>query len=506
MMRTTSPVTWSTACVLATALVASPLSEAAPIRIVILSGANVHDWKATTPFLERMYNDSGRFKVVGVVNDVTKVTDATFAPCDVIVSNWTCHPVMTGGPWTAESKKAFANAIAGGKGMVSFHAASAACNDWGEFQEISGLTWKWEYTSHTVYHTFKVVIGDVPHPITEGMTDFYITDELYQKMVQLSKSDFQVHAKAFAGTDWGGTGKWEPMLITTQLGKGRGVNFLLGHDVATMRNIAWQTIMLRSTEWAATGKVTIPIPHAWPTNAAAAAIVGVDTDAALKAAAGYTFGQTRQPLFVVEQLVIDASSRTGQAGATYKSKLAARIGEMIASCKTPEAKAFFCKQLAMIGTPEQVPIVAPLVADEPTATMACFALVRIPGPAAAKALHDALPKTAGLARIGIINALGDRGETAAAESLIPLLKDTDTTTAQAAAAALGKIAGDDAAKALTAALPKTTGAMQAAIRDACLTCAERLRAAGKADAATAIEQTVKRFASPATRPGAARSE
>ena len=142
---------------------------------------------------------------------MTKVTDATFAPCDVIVSNWTCHPVMTGGPWTPEGKKAFADAIRDGKGMVSFHAASAACNDWADFQEISGLTWKWEFTSRTAYHTFKVVIGDTPHPITEGMADFWITDELYQNMVKMSPSGFQVHAKAFAEPDWSGTGKWEPV-------------------------------------------------------------------------------------------------------------------------------------------------------------------------------------------------------------------------------------------------------------------------------------------------------
>ena len=81
-------------------------------------------------------------EVVKTVNDVTKVTAETFAKCDVIVSNWTCHPVMTGGPWTPEGKKALVDAISRGEGMVQFHAASAACNDWAEFQQIAGLSWK----------------------------------------------------------------------------------------------------------------------------------------------------------------------------------------------------------------------------------------------------------------------------------------------------------------------------------------------------------------------------
>jgi len=471
--KTRSRAAWGLAFILAPLFMQSPLSAAEPIRIVILSGANVHDWKATTPFIEKMYNESGRFKVVGVVDDVTKVTAATFANCDVIVSNWTCHNVMTGGPWTPEGKQAFADAIRSGKGMVSFHAASAACNDWPEFQEISGLTWKLGHTGHTAYHTFKVVIGDTPHPITEGMSDFWITDELYQEMVKMSKSDFRLHAKAFAEPDWGGTGQWEPVLITTQLGKGRGVNFLLGHDVATMRNIAWQTIMLRGTEWAATGKVTIPIPKDWPTNAAAATIVGMDTGAAMKAAAEYAFGRSRQPLFVVEQLVIDASSRTGEAGAAHRSKLAARLGEMIESCKTPEAKAFFCKQLAMIGTREQVPIVAPLLADERTATMARFALERIPGPQAAAALREALPKLNGRLKVGVINSIGDRADTAAVDALVPLLKDADPEIASAAAAALGKIGGDEATGALERVLGEATGERRAVAAEANLRCADR---------------------------------
>ena len=33
------------------------------MRLLILSGANNHAWKATTPVLKKMYEDSGRFTV-----------------------------------------------------------------------------------------------------------------------------------------------------------------------------------------------------------------------------------------------------------------------------------------------------------------------------------------------------------------------------------------------------------------------------------------------------------
>jgi hypothetical protein len=44
VMKTRSPAAWGLAFILATLFTASPRSAAEPIRIVILSGANVHDW------------------------------------------------------------------------------------------------------------------------------------------------------------------------------------------------------------------------------------------------------------------------------------------------------------------------------------------------------------------------------------------------------------------------------------------------------------------------------
>jgi len=40
----------------------------------------------------------------------------------------------------------------------------------------------------------------------------------------------------------------------------------LGHDVVAMNCQAFATTTLRGTEWAATGKVTIPVPKDFPTD------------------------------------------------------------------------------------------------------------------------------------------------------------------------------------------------------------------------------------------------
>jgi len=40
----------------------------------------------------------------------------------------------------------------------------------------------------------------------------------------------------------------------------------MGHDVFAMSCVGFVTTVQRSTEWAATGKVTLPIPDGFPTT------------------------------------------------------------------------------------------------------------------------------------------------------------------------------------------------------------------------------------------------
>ncbi len=56
----------------------------------------------------------------------------------------------------------------------------------------------------------------------------------------------------------------EPTLWTVTYGKGRIVQTPMGHDVFAMRCVGFISTMERSVEWAATGKVTLPIPEAFP--------------------------------------------------------------------------------------------------------------------------------------------------------------------------------------------------------------------------------------------------
>jgi len=155
-------------------------------------------------------------------------------------------------------EKAFVDFVRGGKGFALFHAASATFHNWPEYQQMVGATWKLGTTGHGPMHTFKVTVKDKSHPVTAGMPDFEIRDELWHRMG--TQPNIHVLCEAFSAKDKDGSGLAEPVAICTQFGKGRCFYNELGHDATVLKNDMWQTLMLRGTEWAATGKVAIPVP------------------------------------------------------------------------------------------------------------------------------------------------------------------------------------------------------------------------------------------------------
>lgn len=156
--------------------------------------------------------------------------------------------------------------------------------------------------------------------------------------------------------------------------------------------------------------------------------------------------------------------------------------ELIALLKNPGSTAFqkmkACQRLAVVGTEEAVPALAPMLADEQMAHYARFALEPIPGPSVDAALRDAAGKLTGVLLVGVINSIGERKDGAAVDVLAKLMVDADSEVALAAVASLGRISGPQAAKVLQDALGKTKGDMRAAVAAAGLVCAEGLLAQG----------------------------
>ena len=230
--------------------------EQKPIRVLIFSGSNNHNWKETTPCLQKIYADSGRF-VADVLDDPSKCTAEILKKYDVVVSNWTAFPKVNGRQWGENTEKALMDFVRSGKGFAVIHAASTCFNGWVEYHQMVGATWG-KNTGHGSIHQFEVNVTDKEHPITKGMKDFQITDELWHRMETLQPTESQkVLCKAYSDKDKGGSGQMEKVAMYSKFGKGRCFYNILGHDVRAMKSAGWKQLMLRGTEWAATGKVAV---------------------------------------------------------------------------------------------------------------------------------------------------------------------------------------------------------------------------------------------------------
>ena len=92
-------------------------------------------------------------------------------------------------------------------------------------------------------------------------------DELYHGQRGPAAS-MNVLATAFAAKQTGGTDAHEPMVWWIPYGKGKVFTTVMGHAEYSMQCVGFQSIVNRGTEWAATGKVTIPVPAKFPTATA----------------------------------------------------------------------------------------------------------------------------------------------------------------------------------------------------------------------------------------------
>ena len=185
---------------------------------------------------------------------------------------------------------------------------------------------------------------------------------------------------------------------------------------------------------------------------------------------------------------IDDAVATSHGNADARRALEQRLIEALASSISRDAKDYVCRKLAVVGSAAAVPTLAALLPEADHSHMARYALERIDGPEAAQALRDALAKTDGKLRVGMLTSLGARRDAAAVGPIGGLLKDSDREVSRAAALALAAIGNAEAVSALEASAPSVVGT-NSPVNDALLACAESLLATNQqADALRVYKQ------------------
>jgi type 1 glutamine amidotransferase len=304
---------------------ARPADEPTKIKVLLIDGQNNHQWQQTTPVLKKQLEGSGRFAVdvatsppaakypplakdatkeqkekhaaeVKVIQTAQRAAFEKFRPelskYQVVVSNY------NGEAWSKATNDEFEKLLKDGKiGFVVVHAANNPFGGWKEYYQMIGMGWqgpkfgdrlylddagkevrveagKGDGSGHRYTGPFTVTVRDAEHPITKGMPREWLhtRDELYDNM-RGPIQNVKVLATALSDKGKNGTGVHEPMIWTVSYGSGRVFHTPMGHDVTAMRCHGFAATLLRGTEWAATGKVTIPLPKEFPTADKASPIV-----------------------------------------------------------------------------------------------------------------------------------------------------------------------------------------------------------------------------------------
>ena len=248
-----------------------------------------HPWRGTTPLIQATLENTGRFQVQTFTFPPHEEIPSSplrpdFSAHDVVIFNYKAPT------WPDALKNSLETYVRSGGGLVIVHSASNAFPHWPEYNQMIGLggwggrsetegvTFRWRdgqmvrdatpgvAGTHGRRHEFLIDNRNSKHPIMRGLPTQWLhsSDELYEQMRGPAES-MTVLATAFADPNTGGSGENEPMLWTVDYHQGRVFHSVLGHDLVPLLDVGYQSTLARGTEWAATGKVTLPVPASFPT-------------------------------------------------------------------------------------------------------------------------------------------------------------------------------------------------------------------------------------------------
>jgi HEAT repeat protein len=165
---------------------------------------------------------------------------------------------------------------------------------------------------------------------------------------------------------------------------------------------------------------------------------------------------------------------------------AARLTELLKTDAPLKDKFDACRQLAIVGGRESIPVLASLLPDEKLSDMARYALEPLSDRAVDDALREAAEKLHGRPLVGVITSLGVRRDAKAVTLLSGKLRSNDAAVVEASARALGRIGTAEAVQSLQETVAAAPAAVRLAPAEGLFRAAESLVAAGKCDAASAI--------------------
>ena len=225
-------------------------AQVSPVKkkVLIITGDDVpaHDWRKTTPHLRTMLSGKDGSEVI-VCEDPSILAGGGLSKYDAIVLNFRNPPPRDPGP---AARKALAEYVKSGGGLVVVHFAIFAFPGWEEYRRIIGRVWVGrvsgkKISGHSPRGTFDVKVLDREHPAVAGLEDFTADDELYSKL----QGEDRIRVLLDAHSEY--SGKREPVAWARSYGKGRVLVTVLGHDLKSREVPAFKALLRQGTAWAA---------------------------------------------------------------------------------------------------------------------------------------------------------------------------------------------------------------------------------------------------------------
>ena len=257
------------------------------IKVLIISGENTyeHDWTGVNNRLRTQLKDTGLFDV-RVTEDFEHGTLDTLKKYDVVFLNYASrwnYGDKEQKLWSPETFQALYDYVDQGGGLVAFHSSFTWGFDIPEYRRLLGATMVPGQSRRSPPDGFRVKLTDEEHPITSGMRKYIwsFMEDMYTNMSFAPGADVTVLATGYddaenyqpekAGPKYDfeayapdnvakmqGMNADNPLVWVQDYGKGRVFSITLGHGPDTLMFDGVKTLIARGTEWAATGKVTIP--------------------------------------------------------------------------------------------------------------------------------------------------------------------------------------------------------------------------------------------------------
>lgn len=373
-------------------------------KTLIITGQNNHNWKASSPILKQILDETGLFSSEIMITpgkgEDMKTFNPDFTKYKLVVIDY------NGDSWSEKTNSAFVEYVKNGGGVVLYHAADNSFPAWKEYNEMSGLGgWgdRNQKDGPYVYYKNNILVTDTSagnggshgkrreflvrtritdHPITRDLPAAWLhgTDELYSQLRGPSKN-MEILATAFADSAaGGGTMRDEPILMAITFGKGRIFHTTMGHadegGGPSMHCAGFIVTLQRGAEWAVTGDVTQKVP--WDFPSAAGVVLRPDfkemtLDEAFANIGNYEIAKSTKYLSCIQSHIRDlAGEETGLLNIEKKMVKVLNQKET-----TVEAKKLLLRELSRIGTDYSVPVIKELVSNSELKDEAEFALTRL---------------------------------------------------------------------------------------------------------------------------------